>query len=127
MDLTSPLSLLILAAIAILLAYLVAKEIASARRRRARLGALRQAARNLRERASETRSSLSAVDRERVQRITLDAEIAALQVARGQRTEARNPHAPGTREYVLWQASFHSAASDFAELPEAAPQTDAPR
>ena len=37
-----------------------------------------------------------------------DAEAAALDMARGSRLDAPNPHAPGSRAHVLWETSYHA-------------------
>jgi len=42
-----------------------------------------------------------------VRRIRQDAEEAALQVALGSAAAGRNPHAAGTRQWVLWTTSFN--------------------
>ncbi|HEY0824975.1 MAG TPA: hypothetical protein VGD76_14400 [Ramlibacter sp.] len=62
------------------------------------------------------RERSQSMDREHAASISADARAAALRVARG--GEASNPHPARTREFVLWEATFHSAMSDFAPLPE---------
>ena len=70
-----------------------------------------------------------AISREQVASISSDAQQAAWRVARNVDPHASNPHPARTREFVLWEATFHSALSDFAELAEeaqaAAPEDDA--
>lgn len=55
---------------------------------------------------------------ERVASISNDAQLAAWRVARLAHDKASNPYPARTREFVLWEATFHSALSDFSELSE---------
>ena len=54
-----------------------------------------------------------AIAPERVASISTDAQQVEPQ--------ASNPHPARTREFVLWEATFHSALSDFTELAEHVP------
>lgn len=45
---------------------------------------------------------------EQAARIRAAAEEAALHVALGEPSAARNPYSRGTREHVLWTTSFHA-------------------
>lgn len=56
--------------------------------------------------------------------IRASAEAAARQAAATGGAEPANPYAPGTREFVLWVASYHLAASHLAD--EALPPPAAP-
>jgi hypothetical protein len=89
--------------------------------RRARRRHLRRAAR-VPELAPETPTELRAISRERAAIITRDAEITALRAARGQEEHPHNPHPARSREFVLWEASFQSAMSDFSELAKELPK-----
>jgi predicted kinase len=62
-----------------------------------------------------------AIAPERVASISTDAQQAALRVAQQVEPQASNPHPARTREFVLWEATFHSALSDFTELAEHMP------
>ena len=57
-----------------------------------------------------------AIAPERVASISTDAQQAAWRVAQQVEPQAGNPHPARTREFVLWEATFHSALSDFTEL-----------
>ena len=59
-----------------------------------------------------------AIAPERVASISTDAQQAAWRVAREAQGATSNPHPARTREFVLWEATFHSALSDFSELPQ---------
>lgn len=60
-----------------------------------------------------------AIAPERVASISTDAQQAAWRVAQHvDHPAASNPHPARTREFVLWEATFHSALSDFTELSE---------
>ena len=59
-----------------------------------------------------------AIAPERVASISTDAQQAALRVARQAQGKASNPHPARTREFVLWEATFHSALADFTEVAE---------
>ena len=63
-----------------------------------------------------------AIAPERVASISTDAQQAAWRVAQQADGQASNPHPARTREFVLWEATFHSALSDFTDLAEQ-PQT----
>lgn len=95
--------------------------------------ALRRRARRERFRREERAHAVAAappeqpagISPERAAGITRDAEVAAWRVARGGGPPvAANPHGPRTREFVLWEASFHSALSDYADLADLADVTD---
>lgn len=53
---------------------------------------------------------------ERVTLISQDAQAAARQAAFCGQAKMPNPYPARTREFVLWEATFYSALSDFAEL-----------
>lgn len=59
-----------------------------------------------------------AIPPELVASISTDAKEAASRVATQAEPAASNPHPARTREYVLWEATFHSALSDFTDLAE---------
>lgn len=61
---------------------------------------------------------LRAIPPELVASISTDAKEAASRVAHHVEPAASNPHPARTREYVLWEATFHSALSDFTDLAE---------
>ena len=56
---------------------------------------------------------------DRVAAIQSDAENAARLVAAGMTASARNPHAQGTPEFVLWVATYHLAMTELAEEAQA--------
>lgn len=63
--------------------------------------------------------------RDQVAAISSDAQQAAWRVARNMELRPANPHPARTREFVLWEATFHSALSDFVELVDAPHEVDA--
>lgn len=90
-------------------------------RRRARRERHRLAA-QLREELDPPAPAARGITPERIAFISRDAQAAAWRVARGGQAAGPNPHPANTREFVLWEATFHSAMSDFSELaPDAQP------
>lgn len=93
---------------------------AAAFRRRARRERFRREERAHAAPPQQSEPRPAGISPERAAGITRDAEVAAWRVARGGQPVVPNPHGPRTREFVLWEASFHSAMSDYAELADMA-------
>lgn len=68
--------------------------------------------------------ALQGIPSERAELISKDAEAAATQVALRERPLATNPHPARTREFVLWEATFHSVMSDFSALKDESPSVE---
>lgn len=110
-------------AIALLAAVYAIPQLRAALRRRARRKQYRQEA-EAHAAAPQPPAGAPAIPPEHIAAISTDAQEAAWRVAHGVEPHASNPHPARTREFVLWEATFHSAMSDFAELAEEAQATE---
>lgn len=108
----------LLVALALLVLVFACTQLRAALRRRARRQHYLQSARDSDAALMAQGPARPAISPERVASISTDAQQAAWRVARNVDPQATNPHPARTREFVLWEATFHSALSDFAELAE---------
>ena len=108
----------LLVALALLLAVYACTQLRAALRRRARRRYHLQTVRDSEAALMAQAPARPAISPERVASISTDAQQAAWRVARNVEPQAANPHPARTREFVLWEATFHSALSDFTELAE---------
>lgn len=115
----------LVAAAVLAAAYMAAMAVAVALRRRARRARNRRGAEADAHQAARERLVAASMTRDRAAAISRDAEEAARDVAGGGRSVAVNPHPLRTREYVLWEATYLSTLSDFAELSDDAAVQDA--
>lgn len=115
----------LVAAAVLAAAYMAATAMAAALRRRARRARNRRGAEATAQQDARERLVAASMSRDRAAAISRDAEEAARAVAAGSRHVSLNPHPLRTREYVLWEATYLSTLSDFAELSDDATVQDA--
>lgn len=115
----------LLAGVLFVVAY-AASELRVFLRRRAHRARYRRAGHETHAHASGRLVEDQGISPERAASISRDAEDAARSVAQGARPHADNPHAARTREFVLWEATYLSAMSDFSELREQPADPPAP-
>ena len=106
---------LLLAGVLFAVAY-AASELRVFLRRRAQRARYRRAGHESQTSASARLVADQGISPERAASISRDAEDAARSVAHGECPHVDNPHAARTREFVLWEATYLSAMSDFSEL-----------
>ena len=112
-------SIVLLFVVALLALGFMRSELRAAARRRDRRERYRRAGHETGPAPLEMREIPGSISPERARRISSHAEAAASGVATGEQADVANPYAVGSREFVLWQATYLAAMSELAELREA--------